>query len=68
VKVRGRLGSVIVRASNRKSSMSGRASFSKVGANWRILSFESQGREFNPAGLIFTDGKDIREALWPPHC
>ena len=68
VRVEGNVGSVVLRASNKRSKMSGRASFRKVGLNWRILSFESQRREFNPAGLIFTDGKDIRGALWPPHC
>jgi hypothetical protein len=68
VKVKGKAGSIVVRAASKRSKMDGKASFRKVGLDWRIVSFQSQGRKFTPAGLIFTDGKDIREALWPSHC
>jgi hypothetical protein len=61
-------GSLIIRASGKKSKNSARAIFSKVGGQWRIASVRSMGRSLTPAGLIFTDGKEIREALWPLHC
>jgi hypothetical protein len=68
VKVRGSEGSLVIRASSKKSKGSVKATFSKVGGKWRIASVRSMGQTFTPAGLIFTDGKGIREALWPAHC
>jgi hypothetical protein len=67
-KVSGRTGTLIVRASNKTSKKSGKASFVKIGGKWRIASFQSQGRMFSPAGLIFTEGADLRKVLWPLHC
>ncbi len=68
VKVKGNAGSLVIRASSKSSKKSGKASFVKVGGKWRIASFQSQGRMFSPAGLIFTEGADLRKALWPLHC
>lgn len=68
VKVKGNTGSLVIRASSKSSKKSGKASFVKVGGKWRIASFRSQGRMFSPAGLIFTEGADLRKALWPLHC
>lgn len=68
VTVKGNTGSLIIRAASKKSKLSGKASFSKVQGKWRIASFQSGGRKFIPASLIFTEGKDLRAALWPLHC
>jgi hypothetical protein len=68
VRVMGRTGSLVIRASSKGSKKSGKASFVKIGGKWRIASFQSSGRTFAPAGLIFTEGNDIRKALWPLHC
>jgi hypothetical protein len=68
VNVRGQTGSIVIRAEFKKSHLSAKASFLKVGGNWRIASVQASGRTFAPAGLIFTEGQDVRKALWPLHC
>lgn len=61
-------GSLIIRASGKRSKKSAKAIFSEVDGKWRIASVRSMGQNLTPAGLIFTNGKKIREALWPLHC
>jgi hypothetical protein len=68
VKVNDKTGSMIIRASAKGSKKSGKASFQKVGGKWRIVSFQSKGQKFAPAGLIFTEGNELRKELWPLHC
>lgn len=68
VKLVGSKGSLVIRASSKKSKASAKAIFSKVDGKWRIASVRSMGQTFSPAGLIFPEGKGIREALWPVHC
>lgn len=66
--IKGSKGTVVYRASRKKSKRTATATFSKVDGAWRIVSLKSGGLRLSPAGLIFTDGKDLRQELWPPHC
>jgi hypothetical protein len=68
VKVAGRSGTAVLRASDKRSKRTGQASFRKVDGKWRISSFRLSGQIFTPAGLIFTDGNLLRKELWPAHC
>jgi hypothetical protein len=67
VNVRGQTGSIAIRAEFKKSHLSAKASFLKVGGNWRIAAFQFAGQRLSPAGLIFTEG-EARQTLWPLHC
>ena len=67
-KVNGKKGSIVFRATRKRSRLRGKASFLKVGGKWRIASFQSGGQRLIPAGLIFTEGKELRKKLWPSHC
>lgn len=66
--VKGSKGTVVYRAASKKSKLTAKATFSKVGGKWRIVSIQSSGQRFSPAGMIFTDGQDLRKELWPAHC
>lgn len=66
--VNGSKGTIVYRASRKKSKLSARATFSKVGGKWRIVSIRSGGQRLSPPGLIFTEGQKLRKKLWPAHC
>lgn len=66
--VKGSRGTVIYRAASKKSPLTAKASFSRVGGKWRIASLQAGGQRLSPAGLIFTDGEKQRKKLWPAHC
>lgn len=67
-RVKGSKGAIVYRASRKKSKLTARATFSKVGGKWRIASIQSGGQRLSPAGLIFTEGQELRKKLWPAHC
>jgi hypothetical protein len=66
--IKGDRGFVLYRAASKKSKLTAKARFTKVGGKWRIASIQSRGQRLNPAGLIFTDGQELRKELWPAHC
>jgi hypothetical protein len=68
VRIKGSTGSATIRSSSRRSGFRVGASFRKLGGRWRISSIHWAKRRLAPAGLIFTEGKRVRERLWPAHC
>lgn len=68
VKVSGETGRVVLRSANRKSGFRATAGFAKLDGRWRISYFQWPGHRLSPAGLIFTEGKEARETLWPLSC
>jgi hypothetical protein len=68
IKINGSKGTIVYRAARKKSMLTAKATFSTVGGKWRIASIQSSGQRLSPAGLIFTDGQELRKQLWPAHC
>ncbi len=68
VKANGDAGTAVFRSTLKSSSVSEKAGFEKIGGSWRIAWLQGAGRRLAPAGLIFTDGAELRERLWPIHC
>jgi hypothetical protein len=68
VTVEGGRGRVIVRSANKKSAFRATLIFRRLDGRWRIGYFQWPGHRLNPAGLIFEDGKEAREELWPLSC
>jgi hypothetical protein len=68
VKANGDAGTAVFRSTGKSSSVSAKAGFEKIDGSWRIAWLQGAGRRLAPAGLIFTDGAELREQLWPVHC
>jgi hypothetical protein len=68
VRIKGLTGSATIRTSNKRSGFRVGTSFRKLGGHWRISSIHWAKHRLAPAGLIFTEGKGVRERLWPTHC
>ncbi len=66
--VKGSKGTIVYRAASKKSKLTAKATFSKVGGKWRIGAIQSGGQRLTPPGLIFTEGQELRKKLWPAHC
>jgi hypothetical protein len=68
VKANGDTGTAVFRSTDKSSSVSAKAGFQEIDGSWRIAWLQGAGRRLAPAGLIFTDGAELKEQLWPVHC
>ena len=66
--VTGDRGTIVFLAARKKAQRTAKARFTRAGGKWRIASIRSGGQPLSPAGLIFTEGQELRQKLWPAHC